>query len=142
MSPACPLTACPLFRSRTDLVNILEFTQRVACTAYGVPAAALGFHGSGLAAEIETASGMLRTTMNRYEHMAADVLKRVYVALYGKREGLSVSFPSCVGPLSETAYLYEQGTLTYEAYLRSLSSKGFFSVNDFKREVRTCIFFK
>ena len=119
--------------SRRDLVPILTTTTQTACMSFGMPAAALGLPGTGHASERESARETVRTTTARYRMIIEDALKLCFVAMYGAKNGLSVSFPSCDTSYEEMAELFEKDVVTYSAYQKSLVDNGVCSLKDLEK---------
>lgn len=101
--------------SRTDLVPILEHATRQACICMGVPPSGLGVGGTHTALEAAASEGVLKSTLQRFRRSVTRCLLDVYAGLYGKRENLTVFFPSLLNTATAKA-LFEESILTYEAF--------------------------
>lgn len=101
--------------SRTDLVPILEHSTRQACICMGVPPSGLGVGGTHTTLEAAASEGVLKSTLQRFRRSVTRCLLDVYVGLHGKKDNLSVFFPSLLNTNTARS-LFMDHILTYEAF--------------------------
>lgn len=110
------LASYPLPQARTDLGDLLRFTQDQMCSAMGVPSGLL--FDSGFAGKSTAQLSLLNSTIQQLSHTLNTILTQAYHDIYGNDSpNGDISFTTTVSPLSsaeEVVKLFSSGLADFK----------------------------